>query len=85
MIFPLSLPGVFAGSLVVFIPAAGDFINVRFLGTPKNSVIGSVVQDQFLVQLNYPTAAALSLVLMGIITIAVLVYSKLFGTEGLAA
>ena len=85
VIFPLSLPGVFAGSLLVFIPAAGDFINVRFLGTPKNSVIGSVVQDQFLVQLNYPTAAALSLVLMGIITIAVLVYSKLFGTEGLAA
>ena len=85
VIFPLSLPGVFAGSLLVFIPAAGDFINVRFLGTPKESVIGSVVQDQFLVQLNYPTAAALSLILMAIITVAVLIYSKLFGTEGLAA
>lgn len=85
VIFPLSLPGVFAGSLLVFIPAAGDFINVRFLGTPKQSVIGSVVQDQFLVQLNYPVAASLSLILMAIITVAVLVYSKLFGTEGLAA
>lgn len=85
VIFPLSLPGVFAGSLLVFIPAAGDFINVRFLGTPKLTTIGSVVQDQFLVQLNYPVAAALSLILMAIITAAVLVYSKLFGTEGLAA
>lgn len=85
VIFPLSLPGVFAGSLLVFIPAAGDFINVRFLGTPKQSVIGSVVQDRFLVQLDYPVAAALSLILMAIITVAVLIYSKLFGTEGLAA
>jgi len=85
VIFPLSLPGVFAGSLLVFIPAAGDFINQRFLGTPKTSVIGSVVQDQFLVQNSYPVAAALSIVLMAIITVAVLVYSRLFGTEGLAA
>ncbi|MCB1284259.1 MAG: ABC transporter permease [Microthrixaceae bacterium] len=85
VIFPLSLPGVFAGSLLVFIPAAGDFINVRFLGTPKLTTIGSVVQDQFLVQLNYPVAAAISLVLMAIITVAVLIYSKLFGTDGLAA
>jgi spermidine/putrescine transport system permease protein len=85
VIFPLSLPGVFAGSLLVFIPAAGDFINARFLGSPDTTMIGSVVQDQFLVQLDYPSAAALSLILMGIITVAVLVYSKLFGTEGLAA
>lgn len=85
VIFPLSLPGVFAGSLLVFIPAAGDFINAHFLGSPSTSMIGSVVQDQFLVQVDYPVAAALSLVLMGIITVAVLVYSKLFGTEGLAA
>ena len=85
VIFPLSLPGVFAGSLLVFIPAAGDFINARFLGSPQTSMIGSVVQDQFLVQLDYPSAAALSLILMAIITVAVLIYSKLFGTEGLAA
>lgn len=85
VIFPLSLPGVFAGSLLVFIPAAGDFINARFLGSPQTSMIGSVVQDQFLVQLDYPSAAALSLILMAIITVAVLIYSRLFGTEGLAA
>ncbi len=85
VVFPLSLPGVFAGSLLVFIPAAGDFINARFLGSPSTTMIGSVVQDQYLVQLRYPVAAALSLVLMGIITVMVLLYSRLFGTDGLAA
>ena len=85
VIFPLSLPGVFAGSLLVFIPAVGDFINTQFLGNPNTTMIGSVVQDQFLVQVNYPEAAALSLVLMAIITAMVLVYSRLFGTEALAA
>ena len=85
VVFPLSLPGVFAGSLLVFIPAAGDFINARILGNPTTTMIGSVVQDQYLVQLRYPVAAALSLVLMGIITALVLLYSRLFGTDGLAA
>jgi spermidine/putrescine transport system permease protein len=85
VVFPLSLPGVFAGSLLVFIPASGDFVNAVFLGSPQTTMIGNVVQNQFLVQANYPVASALSLVLMAIITAAVLVYSKLFGTEGLAA
>jgi spermidine/putrescine transport system permease protein len=85
VVFPLSLPGVFAGSLLVFIPAAGDFINATFLGSPRTTMIGSVVQNQFLVQINYPSAAAISLVLMAIITALVLLYSRLFGTEGLAA
>lgn len=85
VIFPLSLPGVFAGSLLVFIPAAGDFINAKFLGAPGNKLVGKAVQDQFLVQIDYPVAAALSLALMAIITVAVLAYSRAFGTEGLAA
>ena len=76
---------MFAGSLLVFIPAAGDFINTQFLGNPNTTMIGSVVQDQFLEQVNYPEAAALSLVLMIIITTLVLIYSRLFGTEALAA
>ncbi len=83
VILPLSLPGVFAGSLLTFIPASGDFINAKFLGGPNNSMIGTVVQDRFLVQLDYPTAAALSFVLMVIITIAVLVYARLLGTDDL--
>jgi spermidine/putrescine transport system permease protein len=84
IVLPLSLPGVFAGSLLVFIPAAGDYLNARYLGSPQTSMIGTVVQNKFLVQFDYPQAAALSLVLMVIITVMVLVYSRFLGTEGLA-
>lgn len=83
VVLPLSLPGVFAGTLLTFIPAAGDFINARFLGGPKQTMIGNVVQDRFLVQLDYPTAAALSFILMVVITAAVLVYARVLGTEDL--
>lgn len=84
VVLPLSLPGVFAGSLLVFIPAAGDYLNNRYLGSAGTSMIGTVVQNQFLVQVDYPQAAALSMVLMAIITVMVLIYSKFLGTEGLA-
>ncbi len=84
VVLPLSLPGVFAGSLLVFIPAVGDFINAQLLGSPKTQMIGNVIQNQFLVQNNYPVAAAISMILMVIITLAVLVYARLLGTEGLA-
>ncbi len=84
VVLPLSMPGVFAGSLLVFIPAAGDYINNRYLGSAKTSMIGTVVQNQFLVQVDFPQAAALSVVLMVIITILVLIYSKFLGTDGLA-
>jgi spermidine/putrescine transport system permease protein len=83
VVLPLSLPGVFAGTLLTFIPAAGDFVNARFLGGPNQSMIGTVVQDRFLVQLDYPTAAALSFVLMAIITAGTLVYARLLGTDDL--
>ena len=59
---PKSMPGVIAGSLLVFIPAAGDFVNAYYLGSVKTTMIGNVVQNQFLVQVNYPVAAALSFV-----------------------
>lgn len=83
VILPLSLPGVFAGTLLTFIPATGDFINARLLGNPNTSVIGNVVQAQFLSRNDYPTAAAISFVLMAIITVAVLIYSALVGTDDL--
>lgn len=83
VVLPLSLPGVFAGGLLTFIPAAGDFVNARFLGGPNNTMIGSVVQDRFLVQLDYPTAAALSFILMVIITLATLIYARILGTDDL--
>jgi spermidine/putrescine transport system permease protein len=80
---PLSAPGIFAGTLLTFIPAAGDFINAQLLGTPRQFMIGNVIQSRFLVVLDYPTAAALSFVLMASILALVLVYARSLGTERL--
>ncbi len=63
---PLALPGIFAGSLLTFIPAVGDFINAALLGTPRQYMIGNVIQSKFLVIQDYPEAAALSFMLMGV-------------------
>lgn len=82
---PLSLPGVFAGTLLTFIPAAGDFINAQLLGTPRQAMIGNVIQSKFLVITDYGQAAALSFVLMAAILVAVLAYMRLLGTERLTA
>ncbi|MGH9134922.1 MAG: ABC transporter permease [Ilumatobacteraceae bacterium] len=84
VVVPLSLPGVFAGTLLTFIPAAGDFVNALYLGSPQTTMIGNSIQDQFLVQNNTPLASAMSFVLMAIITVFVLIYSRFFGTEDLA-
>jgi len=81
VVFPLSLPGVFAGTLLTFIPAAGDFVNAALLGSPNTTMIGNVIQSRFLVLLDYPSAAALSFLLMATILIAVGVYARLLGTE----
>jgi spermidine/putrescine transport system permease protein len=84
VVLPLSLPGVFAGSLLTFIPAAGDFINAQLLGSPNQQMIGTVIQNQFLEVRDYPLAASLSFVLMAVITLAVLAYARLLGTKELA-
>ena len=84
IVIPLSIPGIFAGTLLTFIPAAGDFINAAYLGSPNTTMIGNSIQDQFLNQNNIPLASAMSFVLMFIITVFVLIYSKFFGTEELA-
>jgi spermidine/putrescine transport system permease protein len=83
VILPMSMPGVFAGTLLTFIPASGDFINAHLLGDVKKPVIGGVIQTRFLQAGDFPTAAAISLVLMAIITAMVLVYSKFLGTDDL--
>jgi spermidine/putrescine transport system permease protein len=83
VVLPLSLPGVFAGTLLTFIPAAGDYINAEFLGGPNNGMVGSKVSDLFLKESNYPEAAALSIIFMIIITVGVLVYARVLGTEDL--
>jgi len=80
---PLSAPGIVAGTLLTFIPAAGDFINAELLGTPKQQMIGNVIQAKFLESLDYPTAASLSFVLMAAILVALLVYARAVGSERL--
>jgi spermidine/putrescine transport system permease protein len=80
---PLSLPGVVAGTLLTFIPAAGDFINAQLLGSPNNHMIGNVIQSKFLELTDYPAAASMSFILMAVILIAVFVYARAVGTEQL--
>jgi len=80
---PLSLPGIVAGTLLTFIPAAGDFINAQLLGAPENHMIGNVIQSKFLELTDYPAAAAMSFILMAGILVAVAVYARLVGTEQL--
>jgi spermidine/putrescine transport system permease protein len=80
---PLSAPGIVAGTLLTFIPAAGDFINAELLGTPNQAMIGNVIQAKFLESLDYPTAASLSFILMATILVALLVYAKVVGSERL--
>jgi len=80
---PLSAPGIVAGTLLTFIPAAGDFINAELLGTPKQQMIGNVIQAKFLESLDYPSAASLSFVLMAFILVGLLLYAKLVGSEKL--
>ncbi|MDA0249877.1 MAG: ABC transporter permease [Mycobacterium sp.] len=83
VILPLAMPGVLAGSLLVFIPAVGDFINADYLGSTKTTMIGNVIQKQFLVIKDYPVAAAMSFVLMAFILVGVLLYTRALGTEDL--
>lgn len=83
VILPLAMPGVLAGSMLVFIPAVGDFINADYLGSTQTTMIGNVIQKQFLVVKDYPAAAALSMVLMVIILVGVLLYTRALGTEDL--
>ena len=80
---PLSLPGVVAGTLLTFIPAAGDFINAQLLGSPKNHMIGNVINSKFNELIDYPAAASMSFVLMAAILAGVLAYARAVGTEQL--
>ncbi|BBB00503.1 putative polyamine ABC transporter permease [Actinacidiphila reveromycinica] len=81
--FPLSMPGVVAGTLLTFIPASGDYINAELLGSTNQQMIGNVIEAQFLRVLDYPTAAALSFILMAVILAVVTVYIRRAGTEEL--
>jgi spermidine/putrescine transport system permease protein len=80
---PMSMPGVVAGGLLTFIPAAGDFVNAELLGSPQQTMIGNVIQSRYLEVTDYPTAAALSFMLMGLLLLLVGIWAKLAGTEAL--
>jgi spermidine/putrescine transport system permease protein len=80
---PLSMPGVVAGTLLTFIPAAGDFINAQLLGTPGQYMIGNVINSRFNELQDYPAAAAISFVLMAVILALIAVYARVLGTEKL--
>jgi spermidine/putrescine transport system permease protein len=86
IVLPLSLPGVFAGSLLTFIPAMGDFVNAELLsGNPAHRMIGNVIQSRFLENNDYPTAAALSFILMAAILLLVAIYARVLGTKELTS
>ena len=76
VVLPLSLPGVFAGVLLNFVPAASDYVNAQVLGGPNNTMIGNIIQDQYLYNSNYPMGAALSFTLMAFLLIGI------FATRG---
>ncbi|WP_121867219.1 ABC transporter permease [Glutamicibacter nicotianae] len=81
---PTSAPGVFAGTLLTFIPAAGDYVNAALLGNNRNTtMIGQVIDSRFFKVIDYPGASALSFVLMVSILILVTIYIRRFGTEEL--
>ncbi|TLS41629.1 ABC transporter permease [Streptomyces montanus] len=81
--FPLSMPGVVSGTLLTFIPASGDYVNADLLGSTDTRMVGNVIQTQFLRTLDYPTAAALSFILMAGILLIVTLYIRKSGTEDL--
>jgi spermidine/putrescine transport system permease protein len=80
---PLALPGIFAGTLLTFIPAVGDFINAQLLGTSRQYMIGNVIQSKFLAIQDYPAAAAMAFILMAVILFAVLAYARALGARNL--
>jgi spermidine/putrescine transport system permease protein len=81
VVWPLSLPGVFAAFLLTFVPATGDYVNASILGGPGTTMIGNIIQEKFLVELNYPEAAALSVILMIAMLILASIYARILGTE----
>jgi len=83
VILPLSIPGVFAGVLLTLVPAAGDYVNASILGGTNTTMIGNVIQLEFLQNFHYPVAAALSFILMGILLIGIFIYARVLGARSI--
>jgi spermidine/putrescine transport system permease protein len=80
VVLPLSMPGVFAAVLLTSIPAIGDYVNASVLGGPGTTMIGNIIQSEFLRDRNYPEAAALAFVLMAIMLVGAVIYARVLGT-----
>lgn len=78
---PLAIPGIFAAFLLTFVPAVGDFVNAQILGGTSNLMIGNIIQTEFLTNNNYPTASALSAILLVIMLVGIFLYSRLLGSR----
>jgi spermidine/putrescine transport system permease protein len=81
VVFPLSMPGVFAGVLLTFVPVSSDYVNAAILGGAHTTMIGNIIQTEYFTNLQYPEAAALSFILMAILLIGVFIYARVLGTE----
>jgi spermidine/putrescine transport system permease protein len=81
VVLPLSMPGVFAGALLTFVPASADYVNAAILGGSHTTMIGNIIQTEYFTNLNYPSAAALSFILMAGLLIGVFTYARAIGTE----
>ena len=81
VVLPLSLPGVFAAVLLTFVPVASDYVNATILGGTKTTMVGNIIQTQYFTNLDYPTAAALSFILMGLLLIGIFAYARVLGTQ----
>jgi spermidine/putrescine transport system permease protein len=81
VVFPLSLPGLFAATLLTFVPATGDYVEAEVLGGPGTTMIGNIIQDEFLNRARYPIASALSIVLMLTMVLLTSIYARTLGTE----
>jgi spermidine/putrescine transport system permease protein len=81
VVFPLSLPGVFAAVLLTFIPAVGDYVNAEILGGPGSRMIGNIIYSQFIQLRNYPVASALGFIIMLLMLVGAALYARLLGTE----
>ena len=81
MILPLSAPGVYAGILLVFITNVGDYVSAAILGGPSTTMIGNIIQTQYVRTPNYPIASALALILMVTLLVAMCLYARAFGTR----
>lgn len=79
--FPLSLPGVIAGSLLVFIPSVGAYVIPELLGGPSTTTIGNFIASQFGAAGNWPLGAAASFILMGIMLVSIAIYLRRVGGD----